>query len=54
MDVYQIETTPKVYENMQKPMVYAELNDYLNRKDPFFYGYESQGIHFLVGVKYKF
>ena len=35
-------------------VVYAQLNDYLNRKDPFFYGYESQGIHFLVGVKYKF
>ena len=35
-------------------VVYAELNDYLNRKDPFFYGYESQGIHFLVGAKYKF
>jgi hypothetical protein len=27
LDVYQIETTPKVYENMQKPKVYAELND---------------------------
>lgn len=35
-------------------VVYAQLNDYLNRKDSFFYGYESQGIHFLVGVKYKF
>ena len=35
-------------------VVYAQLNDYLNRKDQIFYGYESQGIHFLLGVKYKF
>lgn len=34
--------------------IYAELNDYLNRKDEIFYGYKSQGIHFLVGVKWKF
>lgn len=34
--------------------VYLQVNDYLNRKDELFYGYHSQGIHFLVGVKYKF
>ena len=34
--------------------VYAEVNDYLNRKDEIFYGFQSQGIHFLVGVKWKF
>ena len=34
--------------------VYAEVNDYLNRKDEIFYGFKSQGIHFLVGVKWKF
>ena len=34
--------------------VYAEVNDYLNRKDEIFYGFKSQGIHFLVGAKYKF
>lgn len=35
-------------------MVYAQVNDYLNRRDEIFYGYKSQGIHFLLGVKYKF
>ncbi len=34
--------------------VYLQLNDYLNRKDEIFYGYHSQGIHFLLGVRYKF
>lgn len=34
--------------------VYAEVNDYLNRKHDIFYGYKSQGIHFLVGVNWKF
>ena len=34
--------------------VYLQLNDYLNRRDEIFYGYHSQGIHFLLGVKYKF
>ena len=34
--------------------IYVELNDYLNRKHDIFYGYKSQGIHFLVGVKWKF
>ena len=34
--------------------IYAEVNDYLNRKDEIFYGFKSQGIHFLVGVKWKF
>lgn len=33
---------------------YLQLNDYLNRRDELFYGYHSQGIHFLLGVKYKF
>ena len=35
-------------------LVYLQLNDYLNRKDEIFYGYRSQGIHFLAGVKWKF
>ena len=34
--------------------VYLEVNDYLNRKDEIFYGFQSQGIHFLAGVKWKF
>ena len=34
--------------------VYAELNDFLNRKNDIFYGYQSQGLHFLVGVKWQF
>ena len=33
---------------------YLQLNDYLNRRDEIFYGYKSQGIHFLLGVKYRF
>ena len=35
-------------------IVYAQLNDYLNRKSDIFYGYQSQGIHFLLGVRWKF
>ena len=35
-------------------MVYAQLNDYLNRKHDIFYVYKSQGIHLLLGVKWKF
>ena len=34
--------------------VYAQVNDYLNRKHDIFYGYKSQGIHFLLGVKWQF
>ena len=34
--------------------VYLQLNNYLNRKNDIFYGYQSQGCHFLAGVKYKF
>ena len=34
--------------------VYLQLNNYLNRKNDIFYGYQSQGCHFLLGVKYKF
>jgi hypothetical protein len=33
---------------------YIQLNDYINRKDEIFYGYHSQGIHFLLGITYKF
>lgn len=35
-------------------IAYLQLNNYLNRKNDIFYGYQSQGIHFLVGVKWKF
>ena len=34
--------------------VYLQLNNYLNRKNDIFYGYQSQGCHFLLGIKYKF
>ena len=34
--------------------VYLQLNNYLNRKNDIFYGYQSQGCHVLLGVKYKF
>lgn len=34
--------------------VYLQLNNYLNRKNDIFYGYQSQGCHFLLGLKYKF
>lgn len=34
--------------------LYIQLNDYINRKNDLFYGYQSQGIHFLIGAKYKF
>ncbi|MBR5854894.1 MAG: hypothetical protein IKY87_04390 [Paludibacteraceae bacterium] len=35
-------------------MVYLQLNDYLNRKEEIFYGFQSQGIHFLAGVRWQF
>lgn len=35
-------------------IAYLQLNDYLNRKNDIFYGYQAQGLHFLLGVKYKF
>jgi hypothetical protein len=34
--------------------VYVQLNNFLNRKNDIFYGYQSQGCHFIGGVKYKF
>ena len=42
------------YDCNKQLSVYMELSDYLNRKDEIFYGYKSQGIHFLLGVKYRF
>ena len=35
-------------------MVYAQVNDYLNRKHDIFYGYQSQGLHCLIGAKWQF
>ena len=35
-------------------VAYLQINDYINRKNDIFYGYKTQGIHFLLGVKYKF
>lgn len=35
-------------------IAYLQLNNYLNRKHDIFYGYQSQGIHFLAGIKWKF
>lgn len=35
-------------------LVYLQLNNYLNYKNDIFYGYQSQGCHFIGGVKYKF
>jgi len=31
---------------------YLQLNNYLNRRNDLYYGYQSQGIHFLLGAKY--
>ncbi len=33
---------------------YLQLNNYLNRRNDIYYGYQSQGFHFLWGVKYLF
>lgn len=33
---------------------YLQLNNYLHRKNDLFYGYQSQGIHFLAGVRFVF
>lgn len=35
-------------------VAYLQLNDYLHRRSEYFYGYHTQGIHFLAGVKFKF
>ena len=35
-------------------LAYVQLNDYLHRKNDIFYGYQAQGCHFLLGIKYKF
>lgn len=35
-------------------ITYLQVNNYLNRKNDIFYGYQEQGIHFLLGLKYKF
>lgn len=34
--------------------VYLQLGNYLNRKNPIYYGYNTQGCHFLAGMKYVF
>ncbi len=34
--------------------VYLQLGNYLNRKNPIYYGYNTQGCHFLAGFKYTF
>lgn len=33
---------------------YLQLDNYLNRRNDIYYGYQSQGFHFLWGVKYLF
>lgn len=33
---------------------YLQLNNYLNRHNDLYYGYQSQGINFLIGAKYNF
>ena len=35
-------------------LAYVQLNDYLQRKNDILYGYQAQGCHFLLGIKYKF
>ena len=35
-------------------VTYLQLNNYINRKNDIFYGYQEQGIHFLLGAKYVF
>jgi hypothetical protein len=35
-------------------LAYVQLNDYLHRKNDILYGYQAQGCHFLLGVRYKF
>ena len=34
--------------------VYLQLGNYLHRKNPIYYGYDTQGCHFLAGMKYVF
>ena len=33
---------------------YIQLNNYLNRANDIYYGYQSEGCHFLLGAKYQF
>ena len=34
--------------------VFFQLNNYIHRRNDIWYGYQSEGIHFLLGVTYKF
>ena len=33
---------------------YFELNNYINRKNDIYYGYQTQGINGVIGVEWKF
>lgn len=33
---------------------YIQLNNYLNRTNDLYYGYQAEGCHFLLGAKYQF
>lgn len=35
-------------------VTYLQVNNYLNRKHDIWYGFKSQGFHFLAGVRWKF
>jgi hypothetical protein len=34
--------------------LFLQLNNWLHRKNEYYYGYRSQGINFLVGAMFRF
>lgn len=62
MTTMQVEQLPMVidlnigaqYDINRWLNVYLQLGNYLHRKNPIYFGYETQGCHFLAGVKYVF
>ena len=42
---------PEAHPNL---ILFAQINNWLHRKNEYYYGYRSQGINCLIGVTYKF
>ncbi len=54
----QYETVVGKYANRQGQQpnlaVFFQLNNYIHRRNDLWYGYQTEGINFLVGVTYRF
>ena len=52
----KVKTDGQVLRPEQQPnlVLFFQLNNWLHRKNEIYYGYRSQGIHFLLGATYRF